>query len=157
MLYEAWKGEIVSRWARRKIMTQNSGIRATLLLVEDDEQVRRFVRSLLASENLNIIEARTGAEGLQAAKEAPGQIDILLTDMLLPELSGYDLAVELRQLFPAIRIIMMTGYIEGDIVQRGVSELQASFIDKPFQPAELRRLVADAVSSRRAAGARPCI
>jgi two-component system, cell cycle sensor histidine kinase and response regulator CckA len=137
-------------------MAENPGSRATLLLVEDDEQVRRFVRSLLSSENLNIIEARTGAEGLRAAK-APVPIDILLTDMLLPELSGYDLAIEVRLLFPAVRIIMMTGYIEGEIVQRGVSELHASFIDKPFPPAELRRLVAEAISSRQAAGARPTI
>jgi CheY-like chemotaxis protein len=117
-----------------------------LLLVEDDDQIRRLIRSMLASDAVEVIEASTGAEGLRLAKSAGRSIDILLTDMLLPELSGYDLAAELRVIFPNMRIIMMTGYVEGDIVQRGVQEFGAAFLDKPFQAAELRRLVAEAAA-----------
>lgn len=119
---------------------------ALLLLVEDDDQIRRLIRSMLASEGVEVLEASTGGEGLRIAKTCGRRIDILLTDMLLPELSGYDLAVELRSMFPGIRIIMVTGYVEGDIVQRGVEELGAAFLDKPFQAAELRRLVAQAAA-----------
>lgn len=131
-------------------MTAVSETTPKVLVVEDDEQVRGFVRTLLSKDNLQIFEARTGAEGLRVAEEAGG-IDLLLTDMLLPELSGYDLALQLRERYPYVRVIMMTGYIEGDIVQRGISELHAAFIDKPFQPNELRRLVSDALSSRASA------
>lgn len=129
-------------------MIRNSpGRRASLLLVEDEDQIRALIRTLLAGENVDILEAASGGEGLQIARSVTEPLDILLTDMLLPELSGYDLAVAVRQLFPAVRIIMVTGYVEGDIVQRGIEELDAAFLDKPFQPAELRRLVAEAASN----------
>lgn len=133
-------------------MTESLAGQATLLLVEDDAQVRGLVRTILADQHLRILEASTGAEGLRIAHEASVPVDVLLTDMLLPELSGYDLALQLREKFPAMRIIMMTGYIEGDIVQRGISELHADFLDKPFQPAELKRLVTEAIALRMAAG-----
>jgi FixJ family two-component response regulator len=58
--------------------------------------------------------------------------------MLLPELSGYDLAVKLREATPDLKILFVTGYVEGDIVQRCVADLKAGFLDKPFQPCELR-------------------
>ena len=115
----------------------------TILVVEDDDQVRGLVRTLLRSEGYRVIEARTGAEGLRLGEEHHGEIDLLLSDMLLPELSGYDLAARMRELFPALKIILMTGYIEGDIVQKCVSELGAAFLDKPFQPAALRQLLRD--------------
>lgn len=135
-------------------MTQSSaGRRAVLLLVEDEDQIRSLIRSVLAGEDVTILEASTGAEGLRIAQQSAVPIDILLTDMLLPELSGYDLAVALRAMFPALRIIMVTGYVEGDIVQRGIEELHAAFLDKPFQAAELRRLVADAALHFRATSA----
>ncbi|MBC7926473.1 MAG: response regulator [Bryobacteraceae bacterium] len=120
--------------------------RTTLLLVEDEEQIRKLVRLILAPLNgLDVYEAGTGASGLKLAQSLDRQIDILLTDMLLPELSGYDLALAMRELFPALRIIMVTGYVEGEIVQRGIAELGAAFLDKPFQAAELRQLVSDAM------------
>lgn len=132
-------------------MTDTSAVPATLLLVEDDDQVRTFISTLLARDNLRILEARTGAEGLRVAQRAGELVDVLLTDMLLPELSGYDLALQLKDIFPELQVIMMTGYVEGEIVQRGVLELNAAFLDKPFQPSELRRLVAAAVTRSAAA------
>jgi DNA-binding NtrC family response regulator len=120
--------------------------RATLLLVEDEEDIRELIRSiLLPLQPIAIIEASTGAEGLRLGISLNRPIDVLLTDMLLPEVSGYDLAAALRQRFPHMRIIMMTGYIEGEIVLRAIEELGAIFIDKPFQAAELRRLIEQAI------------
>jgi CheY-like chemotaxis protein len=134
-------------------MSQSAG-GASILLVEDDDQIRRMVRSLLSSENYTVIEASNGIEGLQKAQESDSAIDLLPSDMLLPELSGYDLAVRLRELYPRIRVILMTGYIEGEIVQRCVEELNALFLDKPFQPAQLRQTVRDALSGPSAQVAR---
>lgn len=118
----------------------------TILLVEDDEQVRRFVKSLLSGEGYHILEARNGAEGLKVADKT-GHIDLLLSDMLLPELSGYDLAQQLQPKFPAMKVLFMTGYVEGDIVQRCLGELGADFLDKPFQPAVLIGKVRNAIQS----------
>lgn len=120
---------------------------ASILVVEDDDQVRSLVRALLAGEGYRLLEARNGAEGLRMGEEAGGNLDLLLSDMLLPELSGYDLAVKLRERFPNLKIILMTGYIEGEIVQKCVTELNATFLDKPFQPAVLRKLVRDTLGA----------
>jgi two-component system, cell cycle sensor histidine kinase and response regulator CckA len=113
----------------------------TILLVEDDEQVRALVRTLLTNDGFRVIEARTGAEGLRLAQEHHGKIDLLLSDMLLPEISGYDVAAQLKARHPEMKVILMTGWVEGEIVERCVAELGAAFLDKPFAPARLRQLV----------------
>jgi len=120
--------------------------RATLLVVEDEDQIRQLIRSMLAPlANIKILEASTGAEGLRIGTSVTPGLDVLITDMLLPELSGYDLAAALREKFPRMKIIMMTGYVEGEIVMRGMEELGATFLDKPFKATELRRMVSDAI------------
>jgi two-component system cell cycle sensor histidine kinase/response regulator CckA len=127
----------------------DQGPKGNVLLVEDDDQVRSFIRTLLTNNGYRILEARTGAEGLEIAENPTSEIDLLLSDMLLPELSGYDLAQRVLELRPQIKIMLMTGYVEGDIVQRCTSELGASFLDKPFQPATLLSRVQDAIESAR--------
>ena len=118
-----------------------------VLVVEDDDQVRGFIMMLLRNEPYRLLEARTGPEGLRAAEQAGAPIDVLLCDMLLPEMSGYDVASSMRAKYPDIRIILMTGYVEGEIVQRCLEELNATFLDKPFQPAALRQVVRDALKA----------
>jgi DNA-binding NtrC family response regulator len=118
---------------------------STILLVEDDEQVRTFIRSLLTSNGYEVLEARTGAEGLKLAASHGSEIGLLISDMLLPEVSGYDLAEQLRKQYPNLKMLLMTGYVEGDIVQRSVGELGAEFLDKPFQPTALLSKVREAL------------
>jgi two-component system cell cycle sensor histidine kinase/response regulator CckA len=120
-----------------------------VLLVEDDDQVRTFIRTLLTNNGYRVLEARTGAEGLEIAEREGSDIDLLLSDMLLPELSGFDLAEKVIGRNPQTKILFMTGYVEGDIVQRCISELGASFLDKPFQPNALLGRVRDALTSTR--------
>ena len=119
---------------------------ATVLLVEDDDYVRRFVRGVLSNEGYRVVEAQNGAEGLKIAEET-GRIDLLLADMLLPELSGFDLAEQLLELRPGLKILFVTGYVEGEIVQRSISQLGATFLDKPFTPAALLQHVRDAIGT----------
>lgn len=123
----------------------------TILIVEDDDQVRGMIRSLLTQEGYVVVEAADGAEGLKAAEERQGRIDLLLSDMLLPELSGFDLAERLRAHYPELKILFITGYVEGEIVQRSIVELGAMFLDKPFTPAALIQRVRDAVGPARGA------
>lgn len=116
--------------------------------MEDDEQIRKFVKTLLTSDGFEVVEARDGLDGKRVAQAGVGAIDLLVADMLLPGLSGYDLAVRLRETKPDLKILFMTGYVEGDVVQRCVSELNAMFLDKPFQPAELRAKVREMLAAR---------
>ena len=133
-------------------MSEGSGTTsATILLVEDDEQVRGFVRALLTKDGYRVIEAATGADGLELAQTHQGPIDLLVSDMLLPELSGYDLAKSLQPQYPDMKVLFMTGYVEGDIVQRCTSDLGAAFLDKPFQPSVLLSRVREALGGSRAA------
>jgi two-component system, cell cycle sensor histidine kinase and response regulator CckA len=104
---------------------------------------------LLTNNGYRVLEAQTGAEGLAIAESESRNIDLLLSDMLLPELSGFDLAQKTLELKPEMKILFMTGYVEGDIVQRCISELGASFLDKPFQPNTLLSRVQEAISSAR--------
>jgi two-component system, cell cycle sensor histidine kinase and response regulator CckA len=118
-----------------------------VLIVEDDDQVRTFIRTLLANNGYTVLEARTGMEGLKIAESEGSQVDLLLSDMLLPELSGFDLAQKVVERNPSVKVLFMTGYVEGDIVQRCISELGASFLDKPFKPSALLARVENAISS----------
>ncbi|HYP15211.1 MAG TPA: response regulator [Bryobacteraceae bacterium] len=122
----------------------------TVLVVEDDEQVRAFLCSLLTTEGYSVVQASTGEEGLQKGLKSGCQIDLLLSDMLLPELSGFDLAERLMHACPQLRVLFITGYVEGDIVQRSVDELGASFLDKPFMPSALLQRVREAIGSPKA-------
>lgn len=134
---------------QRHMTEPPSGGAPTVLVVEDDDQVRAFLRSLLASEGYQVIEAQTGEEGLQLGLKSKCAFDLLLSDMLLPELSGFDLAERLRAACPQLRVLFITGYVEGDIVQRSVTELGASFLDKPFLPSTLLQRVREAIGSAR--------
>ena len=120
---------------------------ATILLVEDDDQVRSLVRTLLTSDGFRVLEARTGPEGLRLAEEEAGNVSLLLSDMLLPDMAGYDVAAAIKARHPEIKVILMTGWVEGDIVERCVAELGAAFLDKPFPPAKLRQMVRDMLPS----------
>ena len=124
----------------------NEGSKGKVLLVEDDDQVRAFIRMLLTNNGYQIVEARTGAEGLSLAESEGDSISLLLSDMLLPELSGFDLAQKALERNPHLKVLFMTGYVEGDIVQRCTAELGASFLDKPFQPHVLLRRVEEAIA-----------
>lgn len=123
-----------------------------ILLVEDDDQVRSLVRILLTSDGYRVLEAGTGPEALRLARDHEKEIDLLLSDMLLPEISGYDVASAVKARNPDIKVILMTGWVEGEIVEKCISELGAAFLDKPFQPAKLRELVRDMLSSATRAG-----
>jgi two-component system cell cycle sensor histidine kinase/response regulator CckA len=136
---------------RRTNVTDTAAVHGTILVVEDDDQVRRFITGLLEADGHTVLEARTGIEGAELAAIQPGRIDLLLTDMLLPGLSGYDLAARLRESSADLDILFITGYVEGEIVQRCISELNASFLDKPFQAATLRETVRGILTARRAA------
>jgi CheY-like chemotaxis protein len=78
----------------------------------------------------------------------PAPIDLVIADMLLPEVSGYETARELRQRIPHTQILFMSAYAEGDLIQACTSELGAAFIDKPFRPAQLVAKVREMLATR---------
>jgi len=104
----------------------------TLLLVEDDAQVRRFVADILHLLGYRVLEACDGREALQIHEEFSDAIDVLLTDVVMPHLSGPDLAGRLLVARPGIRIIYMSGYSFPSVVSPWSRTGQEEFIAKPF-------------------------
>jgi YesN/AraC family two-component response regulator len=79
-----------------------------------------------------VLEAANGREALAVAQEAGTDIDLVLTDMIMPEMGGQELAVRMEEALPGVRMMYMSGYSEADKLQRGIRELGEPFLQKPF-------------------------
>ncbi|MGC9323242.1 MAG: response regulator [Desulfomonilia bacterium] len=107
----------------------------TILVVEDDDTVRDLVSEILKQEGHSILTARNGGDALQLARQHDGQIDLLITDMVMRRIDGKMLSRKVHSIWPHIKVMYMSGYGE-DII--GASEKEAiHFLPKPFLPAEL--------------------
>ncbi len=104
----------------------------TILLVEDGDMVRQVARRILERHGYVILEATNGPEALRLSAELPGPIHLMLTDVLMPEMSGRELAENMRQHRPEIKILYMSGHTEKAIVHHGVLEPGIAFLAKPF-------------------------
>ncbi len=111
--------------------------KVTILVVEDQEPVLRVVERSLTRSGFQVITAMSPQEGLSKLAEHGSSVDMLLTDVVMPQMSGPDLAAAARQHAPDIRILFMSGY-SGDSLLDRIAELgEASVVEKPFRPAEL--------------------
>jgi signal transduction histidine kinase/CheY-like chemotaxis protein len=115
--------------------------RETVLLVEDEEQVRGLVRNVLADAGYRVLEAKGGSDAISLCLEHAQDIDLLLTDVVMPRLNGRELADELIQLRSGLKVLYMSGYTEDAILHRGVLEAGVQFLSKPVTPDALLRKV----------------
>ncbi len=109
----------------------------TILLVEDQEQVRRLARHILEDHKYKLLEASGGEEALAVAAGFPGRIDLLLTDVVMPGMSGRDLAVRLRSARPITQVLFMSGYTDDVLGREDMLEPGVELIGKPFTPEAL--------------------
>ena len=113
----------------------------TILLVEDEHAVRSLARRILERQGYTVLEARHGAEALRIATERAEPIDLLLTDVVMPEMSGSELARQLAAVRPGIPLLYMSGYTDDVIIRRGALEPGMAFLEKPFTANALVRRV----------------
>ncbi len=113
----------------------------TILLVEDEESVRQMIQKILASSGYTILEARHGSDALLISREHQGHIDLLLTDVVMPELNGPQLAEALSTPRPEMRVMFMSGYTRNEVDRRGLANSGIAFLHKPFTVSELTLLV----------------
>jgi len=113
----------------------------TVLLVEDEEALRRLARRILERSGYRVLESRNGREALERATAHDGPIHLVLTDVIMPEMSGRGLVERLRAVRPAAAVVYMSGYTDDDVVRRGLFEPGSRFVQKPFVADELLRVV----------------
>jgi PAS domain S-box-containing protein len=121
-----------------------------ILVVEDEESVRRTVARGLAEAGYRVIEAENGPQAIDLAGRAPDRIALLLTDVVMPGMSGRELAAVVGELAPGIAVLFISGYTDSEIVRRGLLAPGAAFLPKPFTVNALVRAVRermDAVES----------
>ncbi len=115
--------------------------RETILLVEDQEAVRTLASRVLRSCGYAVLEAANGREALATCAAHPGAIHLLLTDVVMPHLSGRELAERLAVARPDTKVLFMSGYTDDALIRHGVEEAKLAFLRKPFTPPELSRKV----------------
>lgn len=108
----------------------------TILLIEDDARVRQITREILQSQDYKVLEANV-EEALQISQHYSGKIDLLLTDIVMPKSNGREIAEQLLEVRPDLKVIYMSGYADDTIIQHGLLEGELAFLPKPFTPKTL--------------------
>jgi CheY-like chemotaxis protein len=119
----------------------------TVLVVEDEPAVRAIARDSLRARGYRVLEAADGASALLAAAQTERRIDLLLTDVVMPGMSGRTLAERLVAERPGLRVLYMSGYTDDMIGQHGVLEPGLHYLQKPFAPDVLARKVREVLES----------
>jgi DNA-binding NtrC family response regulator len=123
-------------------MTLNLGLSKTVLLVDDLDILRKMVRDFLVSLDIEVLEAANAAEAIHTAESHPGTIDLLLTDVEMPGMSGWHLAPKIARLRPGIRILYMSAGISLQVWNESKEKpVGAYFIQKPFRLEELKPIL----------------
>jgi CheY-like chemotaxis protein len=120
----------------------------TILVVEDEAVVRQLVSEILTESGYTVLEAVNGSEAFQICQQHPGPIHLLLTDMIMPGgLNGRELTKHLEQMYPALKVLYMSGYTDKAIVNQGVLDTEISFLQKPFTAVALERKVREVLNT----------
>lgn len=120
----------------------------TILLVEDEEMVRRLARHILEVSGYNVLEAASGGEAMELCQGYAGTVHLLLTDVVMPRMSGPQLRKEVTKLWPEIEVLYMSGYTD-EVVGRYDARTDASFLQKPFSPSALAVKVLEILDAAR--------
>jgi CheY-like chemotaxis protein len=118
-----------------------AGRSETILVAEDEDQLRTVVQRTLEQQGYAVLVARSGVEAIELATDYAGKIDLLLTDVVMPELNGRELAEQLARHRPSMKVIYMSGYTENVIADHDLESPRVAFMPKPFAPDALLRKV----------------
>jgi CheY-like chemotaxis protein len=109
----------------------------TVLVVEDEDGVRMLIHAVLKQAGYTVLEARSGAEALLLCEKYNKPIHLVITDVVMPQMGGRELADRLAIAHPEIKLLFMSGYTDNAIVQQGALDADTPFLQKPFTPAAL--------------------
>jgi len=148
--FEIYLPRIDEREEQRKISGSTSEIlhgTETILLVEDEEAVRRLARSILEAHGYRVLEAPSCEDALAMAMTHQGSLDLLVTDVVMPQMSGRELAEQLARRCPEVKVLFISGYTDDAIVRTGVLKSGMAFLQKPFVPDAFARKVREVLNA----------
>ena len=128
--------------------SRTPGGHETVLVVEDEDALRELDRQVLMRYGYRVLHACSGPEAVAIVKAHPGAIHLLLTDVVMPTMSGRELADILQTLQPEMKVLYTSGYTADAIVRHGVSEASMAFIQKPMSPPALARKVREVLDGK---------
>jgi PAS domain S-box-containing protein len=120
--------------------------RGTILIVEDEDSVRKLAARVTEANGYTVLEARDGEEALAVLKNAAGSVQLILSDLIMPRLGGFEMAKRARILYPQVRLAFMSGYTENPAMHKETEAAQAVFIQKPFTPMGLLEKLEEAIA-----------
>ena len=112
-----------------------------VLIVDDEPDIRATVSAMLEIEGYEVDEAANGADALRLVESDGGGIALVITDLIMPEMRGTELARRLRQRFPALKVLLVSGYTEDAIMRQRTFDAETVFLEKPFTPDALVQVV----------------
>ena len=124
----------------------------TILLVEDEERVRSLVHSVLEASGYEVLAAQHGQEALAVLKRHPSPVQLLVTDVVLPEMSGPELVAQLAPHYRELKVLYMSGYTEDAVQLRGLLSPGVAYLQKPFTPEKLTHRVREVLDAVRITG-----
>jgi PAS domain S-box-containing protein len=125
----------------------------TVLLAEDQPSIRGALREFLEFRGYSVLDAQNGEEALDLAQQHSGSIDVLVTDVIMPQIRGLELAKRVTELHPEICVIFMSGYSEDALLEnRLLSQQNITLIQKPFDPEDLAQKIRDSLSDKSKVG-----
>jgi len=130
-------------------MSPDSG---RILVVEDQEAVRRLLVEVLRATGYTVLEAARGTEALALPEDELRRIDLVVSDVVMPEMSGYELANRLAQVCPGIGVLLVSGYAPPATGQEGIHDSGIAFLPKPFTPSQIKSKVREMLAARRGGG-----
>ena len=119
----------------------------TILLVEDEDGVRSLLRRALKSMGYTVLEARLSTEALDVLQQAGKPVDLVLTDVVMPGMSGPALAEKIKAVNPGVKLVYMSGYSDDTLLRHGLRESGEHFMQKPFGPADLIRKIREVLDA----------
>jgi len=119
----------------------------TLLLVEDDAPVRALAQRILQSCGYNVLAATDGQDAIRISEDYRGAIDLLVTDVVMPHLSGGKLAEKIVELRPSVKVLYLSGYTDDSVVRHGVNQAEFAFLQKPFTALSLAQKVREVLDA----------
>jgi CheY-like chemotaxis protein len=123
--------EVAARDESKTVVSTKRGSE-TVLLVEDEEMVRKLASELLEESGYVVMSAGGGEEAINFANQHKDRIDLLITDVVMPKISGKEVAAQLKKIHPETKVLFMSGYTDEAIVHHGIVDSDIAFIQKPF-------------------------